>query len=79
MTTDTIIIEAMKYLGPAGVGSAVTAYILTKYNNRKNGNPGKPNIFPCDLHKSLMDEIMWIKDKISDMPMTIIEIFQKIK
>lgn len=75
MSTDTIIIEAMKYLGPAGVSSVVTAYILTKYNNRKNGK----NPFPCDLHKPLMDDIMWIKEKISAMPMTIIEIFQKMK
>ena len=76
MTTETdIVVEMLKFLGPAGAASVITLYICKKYNGRKTGK----SIFPCDFHKGLTEDINEIKEKVSDMPMKIIQIFKDLK
>lgn len=82
MSTEAIIIEALKTIGPAGAASVGTAYVFLKYYN-KNGN-GKKDTYPCPLHngiteaqKTLFNKLDDLQKEVSDLPLKIWQLMKE--
>lgn len=85
MSTETIIIEALKTIGPPGATAVGMAYIFLKYYNKKgngNGN-GKNDDFPCPLHngmadaqKTIFSKLDKLEEKVSGLPLEIWKLIQ---
>jgi len=83
MSTEAIIIEALKTIGPAGAASVGTAYIFLKYYNKKSSRNGKGDEFPCPLHEGLskaqdtiFSKLDKLEEKVSGLPLEIWKLIQ---
>jgi hypothetical protein len=83
MSTEAIIIEALKTIGPPGATAVGMAYIFLKYYNKKINGNGKGDGFPCPLHngvseaqKTIFSKLDKLEEKVSGLPLEIWKLIQ---
>jgi hypothetical protein len=84
MTTEAIIIEALKTIGPPGATAVGMAYVFLKYYGRKNNTNGnEKSTFPCPLHKgideaqkTIFSKLDKLEEKVSGLPLEIWKLIQ---